>query len=65
MQMVPYDICKWEILCLCTVFSPHIIRSIGPQMLKLKFLQSNENDILVHFNFGVHVVPCLQIVKKA
>ena len=30
----------------------------------VKFLRFNENDILAHFNFGVHVIPWLKKVKK-
>ena len=30
----------------------------------IKFSQFNENDILVHFNFGIHDIPWLQIAEK-
>ena len=30
----------------------------------LKFLGFNENDILVYFNFGIHNISWLKIVKK-
>ena len=30
----------------------------------VKFLRFNENNILAHFNFGVHDNPWLKIVKK-
>ena len=50
----------------------HVLISDNSRVRKKYFLnicgikcsRFNENDLLVHFNFGVHEIPWFQIVKK-
>ena len=46
---------KWHVLVGFTVLN----------ICGIKFSRFTENDILAHFNFGVHDIPWLQIEKKS